>query len=212
MFILFFILAFFLSGCDQPQPPFSQAGWQEISSRPDHSSVERFPLYQVKVPSKWIRREVTPSESLIDTTKAIGEFYIEEGDASIRITIHNFPSNETAKIPPSAQIQRWKKQFDDLDLTQTYTLQQSHNGFIGLYLEAQGLLDHKPAKLLGWSMQLAPEYDRQLAVENNSINKHKRADYTIKAVGPIELMNKHEKSIKFFATSLELIDQLPSPL
>jgi len=38
------------------------------------------------------------------------------------------------------------------------------------------------------------------------------ADYTIKVLGPSDLVNEHKKAIDSFANSFELIEEIPAPL
>ncbi len=57
-------------------------------------------------------------------------------------------------------------------------------------------------------MQLAPAYERQLSLARQPHDNLKRADYTIKSVGPPDLMHKHRADILAFAQSFEMIDEL----
>ena len=205
---LFFILSLlFLSGCNKEENVSSS--WQAINGRDESLSIVRHPLYQARIPAHWQRKDPSPTESIADTTKPLCEFWIAEEGEKIRITVHNFPASSTApKIPPMAQLQRWKNQFDRLEPTQVSITSCAHGGFSGLCLEATGILNGTAQSLLGWSMQLAPEHTRQL----NPEDRQTRADYTIKAVGPAELMNKFHTEIMNFAYSFELIEELPSRL
>ena len=173
-------------------------------------------IYRALVPSQWIRKDPVEFESLADTTKAICEFYIRENGesgAEIRLTIHTFPIlKEEERIPPQAQIARWKRQFEDLDVLSTQILPESHGGFSGLYFEGTGTLKNQPAKMLGWSMQLAHLFTRELSLNEQPLDSYKRADYTIKATGPPDFIHQHRKAIRDFAGSFEFIDELPSPL
>ena len=209
LFILYF---FALTGCSQLPPPLPLSNWQLIAGRDNGQTGERPILYRVLVPSNWIRKDSQEQESLVDTTKAICEFYINEKDQEIRLTIHTFPILDNKRIHPQAQIARWKSQFEELDLLTTLVQPDSHGGFSGLFFEGQGLLQNKPVKVMGWSMQLASSYHRQLSLEKNSNDEYKQADYTIKATGHPDFINKHRLSILKFANSFELIDELPPPL
>lgn len=223
MFYFIILALLTLVGCDHPKPPpppeeFSPAprgpsfNWHRINSRDDGDPLTRFPLYYAKVPSDWVRIDPPSNESIVDTTKALCEFLIEDGEKKVRITIHNFPSNDIdERIPPISQIDRWKGQFQSLVRSQTHIVPEIHNGFIGLFLECKGTLDNVPTKLLGWAMQLAPEYYTLLSFDNSLFSRQARADYTIKAVGNPELMDKNQPSIMFFAYSFQLIEELPEP-
>lgn len=208
-----FILLLGLTGCAQQPPAHPSAQWQEFAARDNAKSSERPLLYRALVPSSWMRKNPPPFESIADTTKAICEFYIQENGEEIRLTIHTFPILEDHdRIPPQAQIARWKRQLEDLDPLSVKIIPQSHGGFSGLYFEGQGALQNKPVRVIGWSMQLASVFARQLSLERHSLDTFKRADYTIKATGPPEMMDKHRSAIAGFAESFELIDELPSPI
>lgn len=199
-----------LSSCDSASSlADSKPTWQSITGRRVNEGGERDFIYGVKVPNHWIRKESDLQLDLTaDTTLSLCEFYILEGDNEIRITLHNFPQDaEQMKIPPAAQVLRWKNQFDELDLSSSHVISDSFNGFTGLFFEGEGILKGNLSKVMGWSMQLANEYAR-----HPYLDREKRADYTIKAVGPIELMNRYRPSIIDFAHTFELIEELPSPL
>lgn len=206
------LMTLILVGCNKStsSPPLS---WQLITGRDDGQSQERPLLYRALVPSSWIRQDPPAAESIADTTKSICEFFIHENEQTVRLTFHTFPiADHHMRIPPQAQIARWKRQFEELDLIATYTQPDSHGGFSGLYFEGEGILQGKPLKVIGWSMQLASAYERQLSQGREPLDRMKRADYTIKTSGPPDLMNKYRPAIVAFAGSFELIDELPSPL
>lgn len=208
LFALFFCL---LNSSDKSLS-LSSSTWQLLAGRDNGDSLERPVLYRALTPAHWIRCDSSVTESIADTTKAICEFYIQEDDRSIRLTIHTFPIVEShIRIPPQAQVARWKKQFEEIDCLANQILPDSHGGFSGLFFEGQGILQGTPHKVMGWSMQLASIYERQLNQENSPLDSRKRADYTIKANGPPDLINKHRADLLLFAHSFELIDELPSP-
>ena len=210
--LIFTLTLYLLIGCSK-SPSSSSASWQLFPRRDDGHSLERPFFYRAYVPSQWIRQDPPAEESIADTTKSICEFYIHENDQSIRITLHTFPIlEEKRRIPPQAQIARWKNQFEELDLVDIQTLSDAHGGFSGLFFEGQGIGKGTLIKVIGWSMQLASLYERQLAQSKQPLDHYKRADYTIKASGPPDLMNKHRAAILAFARSFELIDELPAPL
>lgn len=209
--ILLYILPLLLLSCSD-NPASSLNHWQRICCRDDGLN-QRVPLYRAQIPVYWEVKEPQPQESIADTTKPLCELFIRESSATIRIVVHSFPPMEgDKKIPPIAQINRWKGQFDEIDPTHMRLLAYSHGGFSGLCFSAQGVIKGTPMTILGWSMQLASEYDRQMSWDESFISNQKRADYTIKAVGPVSMMNKYKKEIERFAHSFELIDELPFPL
>ena len=186
---------------------------QLIAARDEDSSLDRPYIYRAFVPANWIRKDPSPQESIQDSTKYNCEFFIQEEGKTIRLTIHTFPLKENGKrIPPSAQIARWKQQFNPLDLLSLNISPDSHGGFSGLFFEGEGMVQEQPIKVIGWSMQLAPIYERLLSQRREILSRLKRADYTIKASGPPEMMKAHRSAIIFFANSFEFIEELPSPL
>ncbi len=202
-----------LSSCSQTTSSSPSSSWQMIAARDEGQPSSRAFIYRALVPSNWIRLDPSATESIADTTKSICEFYIQDHDQTIRVTIHTFPITQSQhRIPPQAQIARWKKQFDELDPLTTRVIPESHGGFSGLYFEGEGLLKGQPTKILGWSMQLANCYERQLHQEKQFLDSCKRADYTIKASGSPLFIDQHRLAILAFAHSFELIDELPSPL
>ncbi|WP_068466537.1 hypothetical protein [Candidatus Protochlamydia phocaeensis] len=206
------MLALLVESCQTQSVPFSEWTWQILNGREEKPGDPRPSLYRAKVPLAWIRKDPAPTDSIIDTTKPICEFYIPTEKEPLRLTIHTFPViSAESRIPPSAQVARWKNQFDALDPLHVYVKSLSQGGFIGLLLEAHGIYQGQKQVMLGWSVQLAPEYDRMLAI-SSSFDKQRRADYTIKIVGAPELIDKHRHALFLFANSFELIEELPHPL
>lgn len=216
MFLPILGLCILLASCDTNSsiaaPLFTS---QEICGRDeDHSAV-----YRAKVPNSWLRQDPSPQESIVDTKKSLCEFTISESAGSIRITIHNFPSEtQSARIPPASQIARWKRQLSNLDLTRTIVHVESWGGFAGLFFEGIGQMDGHPATVLGWAMQLTPEHYTKLSIphahnpqlSNERYLQQMRSDYTIKAVGSPEMIDKHRQEITNFAHTFELIHDIPS--
>lgn len=195
------IFSLILTSCTSNESsPLSTAStrWIEINDR-NHQ-----PLYRAKVPLGWNRQSPLSTDSLSDTTKAIEEFTTAEGN--LRIVIHNFPSDMLEdRIPPQAQINRWKQQFSFLNVEDVVVAPQARGGFSGLFFSASGVREGRPYSILAWSMQLAPEHYRQLCC------RQMRADYTIKAMGSPILIDKHREEIEAFASSFELIQEIPTP-
>lgn len=206
-----FIIAILLTGCTEHPKPDTRQKTYLIVGR-DTGRGESPPLiYRVKVFDTW--KIIAPRESIHDSTKPLCEFYLQEGSASIRITVHNFPvDSKDKRIPPQAQISRWKKQFEKLDHHAWQTKPVASAGFEGLYFEAEGILQGIDTKMIGWSMQLCSEhYQSLIATDFNGSNesRQRRADYTIKAVGPSALVDKYLHAIVQFANSFELIEEIP---
>ena len=189
--LLLCLLLIIACGCSQQPPTSHPLKMQQISGRGSNRPF----LYRIKVPETWIRKDPPQDQSLIDTTKSIVEFLIQENDtSSIRIAIHNFPAETIeSRIPPEAQIARWKRQFAWLDQTRVSVIPQSFSGYVGLLFEGSGTINGELTTMLGWCMQIAPEHFRTLS--HPLFSPEMRADITIKATGPKDLMERHRTSI-----------------
>lgn len=206
IFFSFFIMA----GCSTDHPNSQKnVKLEQIPGRHQESRL----VYQAQVPSDWIRQNPS-SDFLTDTTKPLCEFSIQEGEDTIRITIHSFPSlRAEERIPPMAQIMRWKRQLKDIDPTTVEVIPQAYAGFVGFLFMGSGRLKGELAAVMGWSMQISPEHYRVLskmgAVTGDNHFQQMSADYTIKATGPKKLMEKHKQVMVAFARSFELIEEIP---
>lgn len=208
----FFLLLFALCGCQESSVDVTERSWQTIHARDNGFTLDRIALYRAQVPTAWLRKDPLTDESIADTKKPLCEFLIGEENPSIRLTIHTFPiSTSDNQIPPQAQIARWRNQFEQLNPLDTRLTAESHGGFSGLFFEGRGAIHGENVQMLGWSMKLASEYVRKLALELRPTDHLKRADYTIKAVGNPREMEKHRDEIIAFAHSFELIEELPHP-
>jgi hypothetical protein len=184
--------------CPEKIPPFTV---QEFTGREESVGVSlvRRPVYRAKVPAGWVR--IDPVGTIQDTKEPNATFLVEE---KLKVTIHTFPSNRLEeRIPPSAQIARWKRQLGEVE---TSIEPACHGGFVGLCLEGP--------TMLAWSMQLDLEHYQTLTFLASSHLeeehfKQMRADYTIKAAGPEELIESHRNELRFFADSFELIQEIP---
>ncbi len=191
-----------LTSCGTTSPiPSTQ--WREISGRDDSTQ----PIYRANVPLHWKQNNPLPSHSasalLSDTTVPIAEFTFE----GIRITIHSFPAETLeSRVPPIAQINRWKRQFDELYPASVSISPQAFSGYVGLLFEGSGLMKQKETMVMGWSLQLAADHFRTLNRRMGTLQK--RADITIKATGPRDLMAQYQREIIAFARSFELIDEV----
>lgn len=221
--IIFFLLITSLCISCSDQPNILNSSLQEIAGRDDgkesNGEYTRSIIYRGQLPLHWRRCNPSRSESIGDTTKPLCEFIIEdEGAEEVHITIHNFPTTKLEeRIPPEAQIARWKRQFTELDLTTLAVIPQSYGGFAGLLFEGSGIQKEKHTTVIAWAMQLAPEHYSTLSFLLSTIYssqkqeyfRQMRSDYTIKAVGPTALMKKHRQAILGFAHSFELIEEIP---
>lgn len=185
---------------DKP-PPYTE---QSINGRDEivsYGHTVRRPVYHAKVPLTWERLDPSENESLLDTTKPIVTFVLDKG---LLINVHSFPSDSLEeRITPAAQIEHWRS----LLKGETYRLDKiGHGGFSGLYLEGKNLS--------AWSLQLDAQNYQILhylatTVEEEEHYKQMAADYTIKAIGPNELLEKHRDEISLFINSFELIQEIP---
>lgn len=213
----FFILAV-LSGCGSPSSD-TPSPLYEIQARDDGIKSDRPLTYRAKVPKEWVLR-TQDLPSISNTMQPICEWSVEEsGYGKIKIVIHNFPTeNAEQRIPPAAQIARWKKQLNQPELHTTNTTPQSFGGFSGLLFEGTGKLNgtEELTTVMGWAMSLASEHYSTLTYRLNfaktaeeiNILRQMRADYTIKATGPKHLMQKRRQEIIAFARSFELISEI----
>ncbi len=196
---------------------------QEIQGRDEGGTsppYARPSTYRIKTPVGWVRKDPLQEESIVDTTKALCEFTIPNDEGGqVRITIHSFPSESIEeRIPPRAQIARWKRQFTELDASTMLVIPQAYSGFSGLLFEGSGVMNESQTAVMGWSMQVAPEHYSTLTLklgmsrtpEERCSLRQMRADFTIKAVGPKYLVDKHRRSIMAFARSFELIEEMPA--
>lgn len=102
------------------------------------------------------------------------------------LTLHTFPyATLEQRIPPEAQIERWKRQTGECD-----TSFFANGGFGGIRLESEDMI--------AYAMQLSPLLFRNCSTEL-------KADYTLKFMGSVE---KHRKDIDAFAESFEWIQPI----
>jgi hypothetical protein len=197
-------------GCTSQEEKTTLSSMDVIQGRDNDGP--RFAVYRIRVPDAWIRRDPLPNESLIDTTKSLCDYIIRDEDGTIRIFIHNFPTQTMEeRIPPAAQVARWQRQFDSLIPHASNVVPQAFSGYSGLLFTGVGTLKNEPTMVMGWALQIASEHYRTLSHPDNPLNKQMRADVTIKAVGPVSLMEKYQGEIKAFARSFELIEEIGTP-
>ncbi|MCC5832975.1 MAG: hypothetical protein JJU12_08050 [Chlamydiales bacterium] len=198
------LILIFLSGCHKSPKKVSPFTVEEFTGREESAgaALVRRPVYRAKVPAGWKR--VDHDGSIQDTREPNVSFLIDE---ELKVTIHTFPSNRLEeRIPPKAQVARWMRQLGEVE---TRLEPACRCGFFGLCLEGP--------TILAWSMQLDFEHYQTLSflascpMEEEHF-KQMRADYTIKAAGPSELIARHRKELQFFAESFELIQEIPGRL
>ena len=205
----YFISLFFLSACEYSEP--TQMTWNEFYCRDNGDPAERMILYRAKVPFGWVRENST--ESVQDSKRPICSFLLGEASDSVYLTIHTFIyTSFDQRIPPTAQIARWKRQFEDLDLSTLMIEPRAHGGFTGLSFYACGKFKAKETTVIGYAMQLAPQHWMTLQNDSKDSLKQKQmsADYTLKAIGSPLAVAKYKEEIDLFANSFELIDEVPT--
>lgn len=210
--ILLLITGFTLFGCNRNESP-ANFSWQEFCCRDQGDPTTRTAMYRGKIPSHWRRKDPLPTESIQDTTKALTEFYIGDlEEEKVYLTLFTFPAgNIEQRVPPVAQLERWKRQFEEFDPTSLVIEPRALGGFTGFSIHVTGLLKGQEKSLLGFSMQLAPIHVQTLQNKENASTNQKQmaADYTIKAVGPPSAISRWESEITLFANSFELIKEIP---
>jgi hypothetical protein len=187
-------------------PPFAL---QQFNGRDENIAYRhrvRRPVYQAKVPLQWRRIDPAPQESLLDTTKPIVSFTLDE---HVVVTVHTFPTDSLEeRIPPALQVERWQRQMKG---GSCHIENVGHGGFTGLYFE--GSNDQKTSCC--WSLQLDLDHYQTLhflaeSVEEEEHYKQMAADYTIKVTAPSSLIEKYREEISLFANSFDLIQELPT--
>lgn len=186
----------FLHGCQDEHPT-------EITELQTIHGRNRKAIYRAFVPNEWLRVDPSETISLDNTMEPLVTYEIHEGKETVQITIHNFPTEKiTERIPPQAQVARWGRQLEGSE-SQSFNTPVHHSGFYGLYFEGEGVLKGTPTYVSAWAMSLHGEHYRAMN------DPQKRADWTIKATGPKELVLKSKEKIQAFAQSFELIEEIP---
>jgi hypothetical protein len=211
---LLFVIFIILCGCTN-QKTTGNYTWEHFCCRDEGDPTQRLPLYRAKVPSYWTRKNPDSKISILDSTQPNVEFIIATPhlNYSIHVTVHTFPTDTIEKrIPPQAQINRWKQQFADLDPTSVKVIPRARGGFSGLYFYGEGVRHEKEHAVLAYSMEIAPAHWVILQPNERASFKQKQmaASYTIKAQGHPEDLRAHQNEIIMFANSFELIEEIPS--
>lgn len=183
------LIALFCFGCSAPQET-APSEWMPIASRNGE------PVYRAITPKSWIIKKI--DHPVDDTTLPIFEAAID----TVRITVHSFPSDDSSlRIPPRAQVERWKRQ---VQYTESETF-WGHGGFIGIIFEGS----NPNEKMLAFAMQPGFEQYQAMLRDPRPLGRHKRADYTIKAVGTPDAIETNRQDIEHFANTFELIEEIP---
>ncbi|MCB1136503.1 MAG: hypothetical protein KDK78_09560, partial [Chlamydiia bacterium] len=172
----------------------------------------RHPVYHVRVPETWRREDPPTNQSNSDTTLPIATFFV--GD-SIEIHIHNFPAQTLdTRIPPGAQVGRWQRQLVTAAQSPAKTSPIAQAGYWGLYFEGTGQLKGAERTVYAWAFQLGQEQFHALELPGDAGAQHffrqMRGDVTIKAVGAPEEMASQREAIHRFASSFQLIQEIPT--
>lgn len=197
--VLLFLL---LTACDEFV---SQDHHGELISGRDNGTppYARENLWRIKRPLPWNRKK-EPSGSIQDSRIAVAEFQIGEGEQAISVFIHSFPSNsEEERIPPMAQVNRWKEQLDKSTPLEFHLSRQAFSGYAGLLLDARGKKNGKDVRMLAWALSLSPKNYYVLG------GGERASDIIIKVLGDEESVDLHEEEIRSFARSFELIEAIP---
>lgn len=194
--------------CPEKAPPFTIKEFNGRDERIAYGQTVRRPVYHAKVPDSWTQIDPDRKSSLLDTKKPIVSFLIAD---QLILHVHTFPSQKAEeRIPPEAQVARWKNQCqtEDCRFKKIET-----GGFYGYFFEA----NHNGQKTCAWCLQLDFDHYQTLhfnaqTVEEEEHYKQMAADYTIKVTGPAPLVEEHQKEITLFADSFELIQEIPTRL
>ncbi|MGZ3633589.1 MAG: hypothetical protein ACXWM7_04760 [Parachlamydiaceae bacterium] len=211
---ILFVIFMILCSCTKQESTTSHT-WEHFCCRDEGDPLQRIPLYRAKVPSHWTRKNPDLKISILDSTQPNVEFIIAAPhlNESIYVTVHTFPTDTIEKrIPPQAQINRWKKQFIDLDPTSVKIVPRARGGFSGLSFYGEGIQHEKEHAVLAYSMEIAPTHWAILQPNERASFKQKQmaASYTIKAQGQPEALRSNQNEIFMFANSFELIEEIPS--
>lgn len=161
------------------------------------------PTYWIDCPVGWVGKR---GRSVNDTREPL----ITLSCGSTEVTLHNFPLGSSRGIPPGAQAARWIGQLEGWEGDVVPT---SHGGFTGLIIEGSGKRGGRPMGLIAAAFQLAESAERELRYEELSHegpkSRQRLADVTIKAVGPVEEIQKEREAILSMIHSFQLVEEIP---
>jgi len=210
-FVRIFILSLLFSGCwdvrNQDGAILVEVPGRDAEHDEQHA---RYPVYRASVPPSW--KPIYPNAGSSNVNTMLPLLSFDLGD--VKIHVHNFPSESIdQRIPPPAQVERWKRQFSEIFPFTMTTKRKSRAGFVGLYFQAEGLLQGREQMMVGWAMSIDPRHYSRLVLpgtqKEKEFYKQMRADYTIKAVGKREALSKRLDEIVRFGNSFELIQEIP---
>ncbi len=205
----YFLIFLLLTACHESSKKSLPHSWQEFNGRDEiisYGQRVRRAVYRAQVPLNWQRINPSDLEPISDTTKPIVSFLLEEG---VLATVHSFPTDTfDERIPVIAQVERWRRQ---LEGSAILLAEAVHGGFAGISLEGK----NEKGAVRAWAMQLDMQHYQTLhllatTVEEEEHYKQMAADYTIKAFGPADRLEKHREEIDLFADSFELIQEIPA--
>lgn len=164
------------------------------------------PIYSAKIPGNWVIIMPKEDADLKDTKIPLISFNLPDG---ILVTFHTFPGDSLEnRIPPMAQIERWKNQFKGKDFE---LIPLSRCGFGGYCLR---IFDD--SGMIGYAMQLTPTLFQSMLYPHFKIEElyftEMRGDFTVKAIGKGSALEREQKIIDDFVKSLKWIYPLRSPL
>ena len=162
-----FFCIIFLLACSEKKSEIADSSWIEITGRTEAEEPRQL-IYRVKTPKEWTVFFPEETNRLEDTKIANADFWIEDGTHYVHIVVHSFPSDSLdARIPPMAQIHRWKGQFTEINEESILIKPQAHGGFAGFYLflsgDAQKIVG-KNSAVLAWAMQMDQEHYLSLPI------------------------------------------------
>lgn len=208
-YLLIIPLCLILVGC-QEDSRHRAKGWKtdEINGR------NRIPTYEVEVPESWKKLEST-GDNLQDTKTPLVTFLFTEGNQTFTVTVHNFPLHDIdEQVPPLAQVDRWKRQFETLDPSESELKPVAFGGYTGQFFKGVGIFKGKKMAMLAWSLQLPTEHYRALNHPESALERFKfdqmRSDVTIKVLGPDKLVTLHREDIDKFVNSFHMIEAIPA--
>lgn len=206
LLILFLCIAW---GCEKSTTP----SYKEVFAygRGEDSS----PVYRLFIPQDW---ETLPlsEQGKVDSREPNLTLLAPIGDKKLPIYFHNFPvANLNERIPPEAQVQRWKEQIPKIVFEKTEPV--SRGGFFGLYAQIEGAKEERAIKTLAVAMQLDPTFARDLSQRHETLIDANAlaqtlADYTLKCMGSEEEIEKIKEAFEKIAASIELIEELPGDI
>lgn len=211
--ILTLLLFFTLVSCStQNAPPTEDTEVEFIKGRGIQG--KKLAIYRITVPHAWIRRDPLPEDTIEDTTQALCEFIINDPEGIIRIAIHNFPSDTLeARIPPAAQVARWKQQLNHYKPEEIVETPIAFGGYSGVQFVGTSKKEDKEFRVFATALQLAPEHFKNLITLESSPQavryRQMRGDVTLKAQGPLVAMEKQRAAILQAYHSFGLIDEIP---